>query len=83
MCRTPTLRAGKDFMLKTGKIKYYDPKKGFGFIREKETHTEIFFHKKGVRYPAKEMDMVTFMLKRTPNGLKAIDVRLAPSEEGS
>lgn len=68
-------------MLKTGKIKYYDPKKGFGFIREKETHTEIFFHKKGVRYPAKEMDMVTFTVKRTPNGLKAIDVRLLPESQ--
>lgn len=63
-------------MPKTGTIKYYDPKKGFGFLREKETHTEIFFHKKGVKYGAKEMDVVTFDVKRTPSGIKAIDVRL-------
>lgn len=68
-------------MQKTGKIKYFDPQKGFGFIREKETHTEIFFHKKGVKYPAKEMDVVTFNVKRTPNGLKAIDIRLAKEEQ--
>lgn len=63
-------------MLKTGTIKYYDPKKGFGFLREKETHTEFFFHKKGVKYNAKELDTVTFDVKRTPSGIKAIDVKL-------
>ena len=68
-------------MIKTGTLKYYDPKKGFGFIREKLTNTEIFVHKRGLKYPAKEMDVVTFTLKRTPKGVEAIDVRRARLEE--
>jgi CspA family cold shock protein len=63
-------------MLKTGTIKYFDAKKGFGFLREKETHTEIFFHKKGVKYAVKEFDVVTFETKRTPHGVKAFNVKL-------
>jgi cold shock CspA family protein len=70
-------------MLKTGTIKYYDPKKGFGFLREKETHTEIFFHKKGTRYDAKEFDVVTFDTKRTPSGVKAFNIRLKQEQRKS
>lgn len=69
-------------MLKTGTIKYYDPKKGFGFIRESVTNKEFFVHKKGIKYAAKELDVVTFSTKQTPSGIKAVEVRLAQQSAG-
>ena len=66
---------------KIGKLKYFDPKKGFGFIREHNTNAEVFVTKKNIKYHAKEMDIVVFLWKprkNKPGKYEAYDVTKAP-----
>jgi CspA family cold shock protein len=62
-----------------GRIKWYDEKKGYGFI-ETEGQGDIFFHKNGVRDPGyfgiRKDEPVSFEIKTTPRGAQAVEVRL-------
>jgi CspA family cold shock protein len=60
-----------------GKIKFYDSKKGFGFIVREDEQPDLFFHISGVMGDKKELkegDPVTFDLAETERGLKAINI---------
>lgn len=60
--------------MKTGKVKFYNAAKGFGFIVEDETGTEIFVHATGVKGTIKENDEVTYEVTQGKKGLNAINV---------
>jgi CspA family cold shock protein len=59
-----------------GKVKFFDEKKGFGFILEKETGKEYFVHATGLVDRIQENDDVDFELTQGKKGLNAIDVKL-------
>ena len=58
----------------TGKIKFFNEKKGFGFIVEDESQDEIFVHVTGLTEKVAENDEVTFELAEDKRGKKAINV---------
>jgi len=59
-----------------GKVKFFDEKKGFGFILENETGKEYFVHATGLIDRIQENDDVNFELTQGKKGLNAIDVKL-------
>jgi CspA family cold shock protein len=63
--------------MKTGKVKFFNDSKGFGFIIDNETGKEIFVHVSGLIDEIKEEDEVTFELKEGKKGLNAVEVKIA------
>lgn len=65
--------------VKEGICKWFDSKKGFGFILDNETGTEYFVHFSGIHGEGfkklYENDRVTFEVENTPRGLTAVNVR--------
>lgn len=62
-----------------GQVKWFNEKKGFGFILDKAGN-EIFVHYKEIQGEGfktlQENDIVTFIIDKGPKGLKAQDVVL-------
>lgn len=68
-----------------GRVKWFNPEKGYGFIRC-EDGTEVFFHRTGIARPglALEADQpVTFEVEITPKGPQAVQVTPARAPEAS
>jgi len=63
--------------MKTGKVKFFNETKGFGFIKDSETNEEYFVHQTGLIDRVKEDDDVTFELQQGRKGLNAVNVKLA------
>ena len=63
--------------MNTGKVKFFNDSKGYGFIKEDESEKEYFVHVSGLIDEIKQDDAVTFELKEGKRGLNAIDVKLA------
>ena len=59
----------------SGKVKFFNTEKGFGFITPDAGGKEVFVHKTGTRDALWEGDAVTYEVEETPKGLSAIDVR--------
>jgi CspA family cold shock protein len=60
-----------------GKVKFFNARKGFGFIKDKETEKEYFVHVSGLIDEIKEEDDVTFELQEGKKGLNAANVKIA------
>jgi len=63
-----------------GTVKWFNPKKGFGFITA-EDGVDIFVHKNNVDYVGHRDYLykglkVKFEIEKTPDSLKAIKVRI-------
>jgi len=65
------------FIMSTGKVKFFNEKKGFGFIVEDETQKDIFVHVTGLQEKIKDEDLVIFDVTEDNRGKKAINVKLA------
>ena len=63
--------------MKTGKVKFFNATKGFGFITVEETGEEVFVHVTGLKEEIRENDDVVFNLTEGKKGLNAVDVKLA------
>ncbi len=63
--------------MSTGKVKFFNDSKGYGFIKEDGTDKEYFVHVSGLIDEVRQNDDVTFELKEGKRGLNAIDVKLA------
>ena len=61
--------------MKTGKVKFFNESKGFGFILEDETNNEIFVHHSGLIDKVKENDLETFDVTEGKKGLNAVNVK--------
>lgn len=60
----------------TGKVKFFNKSKGFGFIIDDETGEEIFVHVTEVKGPElNQDDLVTYDTKEHKKGVQAKDVR--------
>ncbi len=63
--------------MKTGKVKFFNESKGYGFIVEDDTNKEIFIHHSGLVDKVKENDSVTYDVIEGKKGLNAVNVRRA------
>jgi len=61
--------------MSTGKVKFFNERKGFGFIIEDETNEEIFVHVSGLIDRIKENDQISFEITEDQRGKKAINVK--------
>jgi CspA family cold shock protein len=59
-----------------GKVKFFDEKKGFGFILEHGTDKEYFVHATGCIDTIKKDDVVEFEVTQGKKGMNAINVKL-------
>lgn len=62
-----------------GKIKWFDPKKGYGFIEQEGGAGDVFLHQSDILSEGyrllKEGDRVSFEIADSPRGRKATQVR--------
>jgi CspA family cold shock protein len=63
--------------MNTGKVKFFNNSKGFGFIKDDATDKEYFVHVSGLKDEVKENDKVTFDLQEGRKGLNAVNVKLS------
>ena len=63
--------------MKTGKVKFFNETKGFGFIKEANSDQEYFVHVSGLVDEIRENDDVTFDLQEGRKGLNAVNVKRA------
>ncbi len=61
--------------MKTGKVKYFNEQKGFGFIVEDDSKQEIFVHHSGLVDKIRENDMVSYEVTEGRKGPNAVNVR--------
>ena len=63
--------------MKSGKVKFFNESKGYGFIKDNESEKEYFVHATGLVDEVREDDEVTFDLQEGKKGLNAVNVKLA------
>lgn len=62
--------------MKTGKVKFFNETKGFGFIVEESSNEEHFVHASGLIDEIKEDDEVEFELTEGKRGMNAVNVKV-------
>lgn len=60
--------------MKTGKVKFFNESKGFGFIVQDDDDQEIFVHQTGLIHEIRENDRVSFDIIEGKKGLNAVKV---------
>mgnify|MGYP003576558674 FL=1 len=64
-------------LVRTGVVKFFDDKKGYGFINDLKTQESIFVHTSSLDFQLKERDKVTFEIEKGPKGPVAVRVKKA------
>jgi len=75
-------QASPDYLRK-GIVTYFNVSKGYGFIRDLESHQSVFVHVNSILEPVKENDIVNFELGRSPKGPAAVKVKLFKEQQSS
>ena len=63
--------------MNTGKVKFFNVTKGFGFIKDSESGEEYFVHSTGLIDRIKEDDDVEYELKEGKKGMNAFNVKIS------
>jgi len=61
--------------VRKGKVSFYDPSKGFGFIIDDENNEKYFTHVSGIIDEIAENDNVSFELEKGQRGMNAVKVQ--------
>lgn len=61
--------------MNTGKVKFFNQTKGFGFIKDNEDGKEYFVHVSGLIDQINEDDEVSYELQEGRKGLNAVNVK--------
>lgn len=61
---------------RSGRVKFFDMKKGFGFIDDTESGESYFVHQNDLSQPIRENDRVKFKIKRGFKGFNAVEVEV-------
>jgi cold shock CspA family protein len=61
---------------RTGKVKFFNDEKGFGFIIDAKSQDSIFVHVNNCAEPIQENDKVNFEIEKGPKGPIAVRVTL-------
>jgi CspA family cold shock protein len=59
----------------TGKVKFFNATKGFGFIVDDDSKTDVFFHISGSLDRVDKDDLVAYDVETGQRGLKCVNVR--------
>ncbi|MDO3643564.1 cold-shock protein [Mucilaginibacter sp. L3T2-6] len=63
-------------MQKEGTVKFFNNLKGFGFISQNGTDTDVFVHSTGLIDQIRENDNVSFDVESGKKGLNAVNVKV-------
>ncbi|MEO9099617.1 MAG: cold shock domain-containing protein [Ginsengibacter sp.] len=63
-------------LIRTGVVTFFNNEKGYGFIKDKETHESVFVHINSLSEPIKENNVVSFETEMGPKGANAVNVKL-------
>mgnify|MGYP006294322565 CR=1 FL=1 len=60
----------------TGYVEWYEPKKGYGFIKTKNSSCSLFFHKSDFMNlnSTKQGDLLNFEMSKGEKGPKAVNI---------
>ncbi len=61
--------------MKTGKVKFFNVTKGFGFIKADDNNEDVFVHVSGLVDEIKDEDKVSFEVSEGRKGKNAVNVR--------
>ena len=61
---------------KTGKVKFFNEQKSYGFITDGATEKDIFFHVTGTLDSVKTDNFVEYQVEEGQRGPKAVNIRL-------
>lgn len=67
-------------LAKTGKVKFFDEFRGFGFIISDQTREEIYVHISETEEYLEKNDRVAFEIAKGKRGIRAIKVRILKEE---
>jgi cold shock protein len=62
-------------VMETGTVKFFNEKKGYGFIIDEKTEKDVFVHHTGLLDPIANDDRVSFEYSEDERGKKAINVK--------
>ncbi len=79
--RIQFLRKRMAVLMAQGKVKWFNSKKGYGFITEEKTEKDIFLHVSSLEESKlrvlKENQKISFEIKKSKNKLQAINLKKA------
>ena len=61
--------------MQTGKVKFFNESKGFGFIIEDDSENEVFVHVSGLTEMVHQDDHVSYEIVEGRKGLNAVNVK--------
>jgi CspA family cold shock protein len=63
-------------MQKEGTVKFFNASKGFGFISQSDSRSDVFVHSTGLIDEIRENDTVSFDVEEGKKGLTAVNVKV-------